>query len=586
MKLQKQLEQINAFNIELVIDIRVMKDKFHQMTEREKHAATERLEAGAATQTVDSSKQQSGSDYEQADHTIGGNESGLVAMEHFASVWSSHDDDDLADDISDPIDDEKEEEAPNHANTSTSMRSSLRSGTVGSLENDSAEELPPRNPGGIIAGIAAGGTALLGGFVYARKSSRMITEDLSKDEDDNELSGVEEAEIPRASDDHTGIGYDYRSDPRHPIKEDSIGVDSLPPPDSCSADKGFVESYRSFAEDSTGPGLLDEDLYALDKTIQSDDLAALEAEAMMLAEQFKMNSTLLESASDLQKNADDIDGFNSLDISKITTNTGDFDDPNMTVDNSMFASPQRSVNKSTASTEIMNENDDSPVGVVKMPSAGESSGDTTNSGARNLETIEGHSTQNAGEPSGYRIPTEQVDEEEDDDDEHHLRPPIPLQYQSPRKPVARSLSGQRSSFSSSQGHDSPASRSSQKKNIAYTIADWSAVGMTGGLLADLSDSTSTSSYAESYVDSDFGDTMRSSDLDIAPLTKEIDQMVAYADFDAVKAAAEQFDASSARSEEDNNSETDRLAKIRERKEKKRELEAWRISLSKSFEKDS
>ncbi|KAG7337049.1 hypothetical protein IV203_011068 [Nitzschia inconspicua] len=219
-----------------------------------------------------------------------------------------------------------------------------------------------------------------------------------------------------------------------------------------------------------------------------------------------------------------------------------------------------------------------------MPSAGESSGGATTVASRNLETIEFRSMQNAGEPSGYRrSPTPTNEGFAYDDDQHHFRPQIPLQYQSPRKPVARSLSGQRSSFSSSsQAQDSSVGRLSQK-SISYTIADWSAVGMTGGILADLSDSTSTSSYAESYVDSDFGDTLRSSDRDIVGLTKEIDQMVAYADFDAVKAAAKAYDESSVDKEE--NSEFDRLAKIRERKEKKRELEAWRISLSRSFEKE-
>ncbi|KAG7352159.1 7 transmembrane sweet-taste receptor of 3 GCPR [Nitzschia inconspicua] len=574
-KLQKQLEQINAYNTELTVDIRLMKDKFLQMTEREMIATNARLAMGEASQTIDSSRQPSSSEYEQADRTIGGNESGLVAMEHFASVWSTHDDDDLADTISEPIEEVEEAEVANPVNAS-SMRSSVRSGTVGSLDNDSAEELPQSNLGGIVAGIAAGGTALLGGFVYARKSSRMVIEALSKDEEDAEFSEMEQADMGTTNNFHEGCGHDFGTHPKAPNSLQGDSSSSYPP-EALPAEKVLADSCRSFAEESTGRGLTD-DIYALDKTIESEDLVALEAEASMLAEQFKMTSMLLESASDLQKNIDE--RLDNLDISKITTITGEFEDPNVTIDNSMFGSPQRSVNKSTASTEIMNGND-SP---TAMPSAGESSGGATTVASRNLETIEFRSMQNAGEPSGYRrSPTPTNEGFAYDDDQHHFRPQIPLQYQSPRKPVARSLSGQRSSFSSSsQAQDSSVGRLSQK-SISYTIADWSAVGMTGGILADLSDSTSTSSYAESYVDSDFGDTLRSSDRDIVGLTKEIDQMVAYADFDAVKAAAKAYDESSVDKEE--NSEFDRLAKIRERKEKKRELEAWRISLSRSFEKE-
>jgi hypothetical protein len=592
VKLEKQLEQINAYNTELVIDIRGMKEKFRQMTEREKHMTAERVMAPAPT--VDSSRQQSEPDYEQVDNTLRGNESGLVAMEHFASVWSAHDDDDLADDISERIHEEDgEAETPKHV-AASSMRSSLRSGTMGSLENDSGEDQPQNNPGGIVSGIAAGGAALLGRFVYARKSSRMVTEVIVKDKDEDDLESAEIEKPDMIIEREGGYDHEYKAEQEVPIYQHSLSTDSMPPPEPILVDRGSAESWGSFAEESTGRCLPEDDILALDKAMDSDDLVALEAEALMLAEQFKMTSTFLESVSDLQKSVDESGGEMGMlsigDVSKITTSTGDIDNINKTINDSMFGSPERSVNKSTASTEIMYEYD-SPIGASAIPSAGEASGAATKVGSWNVESIRGRSMQNAGEPSGYRVsPSEFLDQMEayeddyDDDDQHHLKPPIPFQYQNPRKPLINGwLAGQRLSLSSSTStHDSPASHSSQK-NIPFPIADWSAVGLTGGLLADLSDSASTSSYAESYVDSssELGDTVRSSDFDV-PL---LDQLVADSDFEAVKvAAAGMYDDSSLVRDDQDDSENDRLAKILENKKKKRELEAWKISLARSFEK--
>ncbi|KAL3915786.1 MAG: hypothetical protein SGILL_005480, partial [Bacillariaceae sp.] len=559
VRLEKQLETTTAYNTELVHDIRFMKERFHQMTEREREAAEERAAMAGASQIAES-REPIVSDYEQqAD--VGTNEDGLAAMERFASVWSSHDDDDFVDDITEP--DEEDDEI---AIMAASSRSSIPSGTMASAsfgeQSEEEQDIEEGVPNGAVAGIAAGGTALLGGIIYARKSSRSLSPDIDEDDYDDDTT---EQEVP---------------------------LKSIEAPQSPRAQVMAYGSDRSFAEDSTGPGLVDDEIYGLDKKIESDDLAALEQEAAQLAEQFKNNSTFLESVSDIQDTTDgNAAGLSHLDISKITTGTDDDDDQNLMVSGVMFGSPMRSVNKSTASTEDMH--DSSSTDGAGKPSAGESTGGRFASAGRQQDAVAGTSTQHAGEPSGYSRSPPDMDadaaeiyqDDESDDDGYNMAHPIPMQYQSPRKPPPRPSPGSKPP-PSPQPQQSPLSQSSQK-NVSYSIADWAAVGTTGGLLADLSDSTSTSGYMSATdTFSDLGDSSRRpSDFEFGtPLSKEIDQMMAVSDFDAVKAAADTYEASER--EEDNNSEEDRLAKIRERKEKKRQLENWRLSLTKSFEKDN
>jgi len=110
-------------------------------------------------------------------------------------------------------------------------------------------------------------------------------------------------------------------------------------------------------------------------------------------------------------------------------------------------------------------------------------------------------------------------------------------------------------------------------NLSISIADWTAVGTIGDFLADLSDTTSTSSYAEtsSVVDSisSLEVTISPSHLNI-PLANEIDELLAHSDFDAVKSMAEKY-------EED----VTHNAKIFVTRQKKRELEAMRLSFQRS-----
>jgi len=644
-KLQKELEQVTAYNTELVIDIRMMKGKFRQLTEREKLHVAGRLLTEEMSNTVDSPKRGI-EDFEQSEATPG-NEDGLAAMEHFASVWSTHDDDLLDDDeITEP--DETETPVP---------AASLRSGTLGSTGTESESA-----PGGIIASMTAGGAALLGGIVYARKNKN---EEARQNEDrrpkqytsTDAVGGTanlmanrqaKSGEFTAPSDERSfGSGIYYDDDPEGQefanvsVFEDDYSKDydadfnAVPPPESHRSsyqqrqwsDKKVPlndvngtrmvevpnqrrvapeinnqprlgrmdsDSTKSFGDETGEPG---DELYILNERIEADDLRALESEASVLADQFKLNSTFLESISDLQTSTDEnkrneSELLHNLDISKITAGTGEDEDRNFAMPDSMFGSPFRSVNRSTESTEEMFDNSSS-TGIGIAASAGESSGGAVPSAWKMLYNLEGQSLQHAGEPSGDRPSSSEgpMDfPDDDDDDDDHLKPPIPLQYKSPKREAVPRSPGPalRTSFTSTPPNiESPMNRSqNSQKNLSFSIADWSAVGMTGGLLADLSDSQSTSSYAESYTDSvsSMEATSRPSDLEV-PLAKEIDQLVAHADFDAVKVAAENFGTVSYgyKGKERDKDDRDRLAKIKERKEKKRELEAWRISLSKSFE---
>jgi hypothetical protein len=585
-----------------------MKEKFRQMTEREKAFVAERVMAAGESNTLGSSEHRVRGIEDASENTPGGHEDGLAAMEHFASVWSTHDDDILDDD--DVTEPEESEVAVTGVPASRSSRSN-------SLGTDSREEVARDSQSG---GLIERGANLLGGVIFARNRRSIAEEENNFNkqspvapnegrtfEDDYEEVPISGSYVSVFEDDdskeyHVALAASPPSKPYSPYIEQtghsSEGDRSLAEVDDQPATEHVEhDSSASFAEDTDHSG---DDLQTLTKKIEIDDLRALEAEASILAEQFKMNSTFLESISDLQGSTDENErnksGLHNLDISKITVGTGttDDEDRNLGIPDSMFGSPYRSVNKSTDLTQDMYESS-SFNGVPVTASAGESSGAAVGSAWRMLETIDGKSMQNAGEPSGAGPPSSESFEGyfyDEDDDDYNVKHPIPVQYQSPRRQdaVPRSPAAVKPPLpTNSYTTESPTSRSSQK-NVSYSIADWSAVGMTGGLLADLSDSQSNSSYAESYSDS--VSTMDASgrpsgDLDIPPLDREIDDLVAHSDFDAVKVAAETYGISTPKTNDETAGDDegkDRLAKIAQRKQKKRDLEAWRISLSRSFEK--
>ncbi|CAJ1924532.1 unnamed protein product [Cylindrotheca closterium] len=92
----------------------------------------------------------------------------------------------------------------------------------------------------------------------------------------------------------------------------------------------------------------------------------------------------------------------------------------------------------------------------------------------------------------------------------------------------------------------------------YNMGEWSAVGVTGGVLVDMSDTSSYSSNTSSAQSATSMEaTMRASALD-TPFAKEIDNLVAKKDWDGLQLVAKSYEPSSA---------------IDEKKRRKRELEA-------------
>ena len=145
---------------------------------------------------------------------------------------------------------------------------------------------------------------------------------------------------------------------------------------------------------------------------------------------------------------------------------------------------------------------------------------------------------------------------------------------------------------------SPNSVQGQSANKPYQISDWMAVGGIAGVLAEASDSQSTSSFASSAPDSttSMEATTKTSALDL-PIANELDRLVIKKDWDGVNLAAEKYESdfsskkaaassmsSSAKISSSKLDETRR--KLEATRKKKRELEAWRASLTNSFNKDA
>lgn len=656
--LQQQLEQVTAYNNELEIDIRVLKDKFRHLTQREKMALAYGIFREGTSDTGNSRanfRGRGGEDLEPTENTPV-QEDELAAMEHFASVWSMPDDDD--------VDEENIAEVDTHdmntsaANPMTGDDRELVATDVVSVGDVTYDpEIGEGLSSGAVGGIVTATGTTVGGTIYSIRNRTNEENDQRKEDcgidDGDSATGIGVAAAGRAvftasvrESSNIEVGDIVPSDERSVViinDEREAGASALLS-DLNAVETGNrrnmapqLESYPSPGRECVGPlhlrtsdgelnveaigsdilyapnmfsdsisasSRIDEDLEdpndvlrRLGKEIELDDLKALESEALVLAEQFKLNSTFLESISDIQTNDDEgmqtWDELHHLDISKIASDTLTSDSTGLPLRLSSTSNDGVFFCRSllTATTDDTNDTSSSTDQGVSA-SAGESSGGAVIARWATLELMEDYSYQNAGEPSGdvtYSVENRQEYDDEDDydDDNHGMKPNLPPKYQSASKnKILRLPDGARSPLRksispASSGLDSPLNRS--QNNISVVIGDWSAVGATGGLLADLSDSQSTSSCADSYADSmsSMEAAARTSHLDFQ-MSKEIDQLVARADFEAVKAAAEKFEVMSIDPDE---VEEGRNTKIAETKRKKRELEAWRISLSRSFETD-
>ena len=349
----------------------------------------------------------------------------------------------------------------------------------------------------------------------------------------------------------------------------------------------------------------------LKSMIRHDDLSALEEKANQLAESLKMklmNSQLAslsgESESMWSGSKDKGTtprGLNDLDISKITQEDADTTRSFVVMSDSILVeSPARNMigngyhsNSRNCSTHgYLGEDQRQPPQRIYYSNDGDSSSSRRRrageSSAANFAMREGNEspssssptgsiTQNAGEPSegDRRMPNTR------NYGERYGRfpgvEPGEAGYDSQGKSQSKTLPAPKTlQFRTDESFNDRQKESSVNKS--FSIADWSAVGNTASILQDWSDSHSASSYADSYAEScsSLEATTRASALD-TPLANEIDKLVANLDWDGVKTAASKFETSAGEG-------TPNLS-IQEKRRKKRELEAWRTSISRSFSKD-
>jgi hypothetical protein len=280
--------------------------------------------------------------------------------------------------------------------------------------------------------------------------------------------------------------------------------------------------------------------------------------------------------------------MNGLDISKIS-NDDDGDGGFVSMSDSILDSPGRANKSDGQWNQLLGPEppEDSMHSGGVRASAGESSTDTKQrkglspAAAAALDQGNGYNTQFAGQPSQgessrFALGLNGTGRKETINDEA---------FRSPRTQSRRQVNVRNLSF---QKDDSPV------QNKSYSISDWAAVGGLANLLADFSDSQSSTSYAESSAQdsvTSFEATTRASLLD-TPVANELDQLVGKMDWDGVKAAAEKYETSvagprafpPATTSQSFEANVSGMSALEEKRKKKRELEAWRNSLTKSFTK--
>ena len=376
---------------------------------------------------------------------------------------------------------------------------------------------------------------------------------------------------------------------------------------SSSNEKALI--FNNENEITLTSGLSDE-IEDLDKIIETDDFEELELEATMMAEQFKLSSTSLETISDLQSSIDgkgDVNlksnGFHNLITSNMIVSQS-----TATTDNGSKGSAIPSEMQLGSS---LRDNDGSKeTNPVSLASADESSGaiHALASKSRFKNKSEEYSTQqHVGVPSSDRschFETHNsgvvdkggsvvVDGDGVDDGASNcvLNPLMPIRTKRPKRPPTNHGCGTNSSVQSlawstsspaqaSEAMDSQsgvADSNSGSNSRSFTIGGWTTTGRMGILLADLSDSTSAS--AESVPDSlsSMALAREHSQLNV-PMAREIDKAMdnSECDCDSVKVAAEKY-VDSAIDEEIGIG----MTKISAARQKKRELEAVKASFGSS-----
>jgi len=352
-------------------------------------------------------------------------------------------------------------------------------------------------------------------------------------------------------------------------------------------------------------GLCDE-MENLDKNIDTEDFEELELETTMMAEQFKVNSTSLETISDLQSNIDrkgDVNlksnGFHNLDTSNISVSRS-----TVTADNGskgcgipsdvQLGSPPRGNDGSKETDPVSLAPADESIGAIH----------TLASKSRLKNNIEEYSTQ-----QHVRVPSSDrsrhfethnsgvadkgdsfvVDGADDGASNGVLNSGMPIRTKRPKRPPTNHECGTSSSLQSlacstsspaqvleAMDSQSGVSESDSGSNsCSSTIGGWTTTERMGILLADPSDSTSAS--AENVPDSLSSIELPRAHLQLnVPMAREIDKAADNYGCNAVKIAAEKSVDSSIDEEKGTP-----MTKISAARQKKRELESRNTSFGSS-----
>ncbi|VEU41346.1 unnamed protein product [Pseudo-nitzschia multistriata] len=365
-----------------------------------------------------------------------------------------------------------------------------------------------------------------------------------------------------------------------------------------------MEFAKSENEEEHRPSsVICEEIEDLDKMIETDDFEELGLETNMMAEQFKLNSTFLESISDLQSNGNGkadagpkSNGFHELDISNISVSPSlsalDSGSKDSTIPSAtQQGSPQRDSDDSGGTDPVSFESSNESDGVNTSPKLSpelkykvKSENDPTRkhvrgpSSNRSCEVEEQNSIVN--KVDGI-VANNNVSNDGDGANSGVVNSLIPVEYGGP--PLTENES--ETTLSSSVPSPSPirvaqsggldpqlnAPRGgNSNNNDLFPIEGWTATGTVGGLLADLSDSTATSvcSNAESMTGSisSMEVARAPSYLDI-PMANEIGKRIDILNYDAAKLVPEELD-------EEQGIIKKRISATRQ---KKRDLEAVRNS---------
>jgi hypothetical protein len=441
--------------------------------------------------------------------------------------------------------------------------------------------------------------------LYRKQAKAAISDNGEADIPDKELLARIIAMRLAAADEEDGSGVNIaKTNPEDPL-ERIMNMNAEDQLISAAMLMRFLDPQDEEDEDDDVI-IRKKDFRDLSSMIQDNELEELERRAVTLAESVKTKleeSTLADLTRDAETTLDSDTGMgylalakgghkdavntshaiNGLDISKIS-NDDDGDRRFVSMSDSILDSPGRANNKSELLGPESSEDSKHSGGV--RASAGESSTDTKQrkglsaAAAAALDQGDGRNTQSqfAGEPSQgesgrFALGFKGIGRKETIND---------AAFRSPKTPSKRQL------------NDSPV------KNKSYEISDWAAVGGLANVLAEWSDSQSSTSYGGSsaYAESSAQDsvtsfeaTTRASLLD-TPVANELDQLVGKMDWDGVKAAAEKYEtsadaglpATSTSTSMSFQADVSGMSALDEKRKKKRELEAWRDSLAKSFTK--